>query len=43
MIYYWVTAQSQIHMLPAYAKNVQDNLSEPQLKTLRGLVNQEFG
>ena len=43
VIYYWVTAQSQIYMLLAYAKNVQDNLSEPQLKALRELVKQEFG
>lgn len=43
VIYYWVAAQSQIYMLLAYAKNVQDNLSEAQLKALRELVKQEFG
>ncbi len=43
VIYYWVTAQSQIYMLLAYAKNAQDNLSELQLKALRELIRQEFG
>ena len=41
--YYWVIAKDQIYMLLAYAKNVQDDLSEDQLKTLRALVRQEFG
>jgi hypothetical protein len=43
VIYYWVSAQSQIYMLLAYAKNVQDGLSESQLKALRELIKQEFG
>ena len=43
MIYYWVTARSQIYMLLAYAKNEQDDLSEEQLKALRTLVRQELG
>ena len=43
VIYYWVSAQSQIYMLLAYAKNVQEDLTEQQLRTLRALVQQEFG
>jgi hypothetical protein len=43
VIYYWVTAKSQIYMLLAYAKNAQEDLTEQQLRVLRGLVKQEFG
>ena len=43
VIYYWITARSQIYMLLAYAKNEQENLTDAQLKTLRELVRQEFG
>jgi len=43
VIYYWVTAKSQIYMLLAYVKNEQEDLTEEQLKTLRILVKQEFG
>jgi hypothetical protein len=43
VIYYWVTARSQIYLLLAYAKNAQEDLSEQQLRTLRALVKQEFG
>jgi mRNA-degrading endonuclease RelE of RelBE toxin-antitoxin system len=43
IIYYWITANSQIYMPLAYAKSEQDDLSEEQLKTLRTLVRQEFG
>ena len=43
IIYYWITAKSQIYMLLAYAKSEQDDLSEEQLKTLRTLVRKEFG
>jgi hypothetical protein len=43
VIYYWVVAKDQIYMLLAYAKNVQDDLTQDQLKTLRELVRQEFG
>jgi hypothetical protein len=42
VIYYWVTAKSQIYMLLAYAKNVQEDLTEEQLRILRALVRQEF-
>lgn len=43
VIYYWVTAKSQIFMLLAYAKNVQEDLTEDQLRLMRELVKQEFG
>ncbi len=43
VIYYWVTAKSQIYMLLAYAKNAQEDLTEQQLRVLRALVKQEFG
>ena len=43
VIYYWVTAKSQIYMLLAYAKNVQEDLTEEQLRVMRALVKQEFG
>lgn len=43
VIYYWVTAKSQIYMLLAYAKNVQEDLTEDQLRVMRELVKQEFG
>jgi len=43
VIYYWVGARSQIYRLLAYAKNVQENLTEAQLKVLRELVKREFG
>ncbi len=43
VIFYWVTAKSQIYMLPAYAKNVQEDLTEEQLRVMRELVKQEFG
>jgi len=43
VIYYWVTAKSQIYMLLAYAKNVQEDLTEGQLRLMRDLVKQEFG
>lgn len=43
VIYYWIVARDQIYMLLAYAKNVQDDLTEDQLKALRTLIRQEFG
>ena len=42
VIYYWVTAKSQIYLLLAYAKNVQEDLTEEQLRTLCALVRQEI-
>jgi hypothetical protein len=43
VIYYWVTAQAQVFMLLAYAKNERDDLTAEQLKVLRALVQEEFG
>ena len=43
VIYYWYVSGDQILMLLAYAKNVQDNLTSEQMKTLRQLVKEEFG
>ena len=43
VIYYWVVSRDQIYMLLCYAKNVQDDLSEDQLRTLRALIREEFG
>lgn len=42
MIYYWITAKSQIYMLLAYAKNEQDDLTAEQLKELRSLAKEEL-
>lgn len=42
VIYYWVTAKSQIYMLLVYAKNVREDLTADQLQILRALVKQEF-
>jgi hypothetical protein len=38
VIYYWVTAQNQILMLLAYAKNQQDDLTEEQKQILVKLI-----
>jgi mRNA-degrading endonuclease RelE of RelBE toxin-antitoxin system len=38
VIYYWVTAQERLYI---YSKNVQDDLTEKQLKTLRDTVERE--
>jgi len=43
VIYYWAVSDSQIFMLLAYAKNKQADLTRDQLKTLKTLVEQEFG
>ena len=43
VIYYGITAKSQIYMLLAYAKNEQDDLTAEQLKELRALVKEELG
>jgi len=43
VIYYWAVSDSQIFMLLAYAKNKQADLTRDQLKTLKILVEQEFG
>lgn len=38
VIYYWVTAESQIRMLYAYPKGRQENLTAEQLATLKRIV-----
>ena len=38
MIYYWITSESQILMLMAYAKAHQENLTRAQMEILRALV-----
>ncbi|MEN8217772.1 MAG: hypothetical protein ABFS56_15670 [Pseudomonadota bacterium] len=42
VIYYWVTAQNQILMLLAYAKNQQDDLTEEQKQILIKLIEEEL-
>ena len=42
IIYYWVTEREQILMLFMYPKNVHDNLSAAQLKTLRAIIEEEY-
>jgi hypothetical protein len=41
VIYYWRTAQNQIVLLFLYPKNVRATLTPAELKTLRGLVDDE--
>ena len=38
VIYYWMTDNDQLYMLLAYPKNVQDNLTDTQLKALKKIV-----
>ncbi len=38
VIYYWMTDSDQLYMLWAYPKNVQDNLTDIQLKALKKIV-----
>ena len=42
IIYYWAVQQDQLLMLLIYPKNVQDNLSPSQLRTLRQVVEAEY-
>lgn len=39
VIYYYFTAASQIAMVLAYPKNVQDNLTAAQKKTLKAIID----
>lgn len=43
VIYYWDLAEETFYMLFVFAKNVQEDLSPRQLRTLRGLIREEFG
>ncbi len=40
IIYYLISRRGQIYLLLAYPKNVQDNLSDSQLKELRQIVKE---
>ena len=42
VIYYWAVSKDQILMLFMYPKNVMDDLTPQQLKTLRQIVEKEF-
>lgn len=42
VIYYWISKRETILMLLMYAKNVQEDLTPEQLKTLRNLVEEEL-
>jgi len=38
VIYYWMSADDQLYMLLAYAKNEQENLTDVQVSALRKIV-----
>jgi len=42
VIYYWVVQQQHLLMLLIYPKNVRDDLSPTQLKSLRQIVKAEY-
>jgi mRNA-degrading endonuclease RelE of RelBE toxin-antitoxin system len=42
VIYYWAVASEHLLMLLMYPKNVQDNLSQAQLKMLKQIVEAEY-
>ena len=42
VIYYWAVKQERILMLLIYPKNVKDDITQEQLKTLRKIVKEEF-
>ncbi|MBA3945033.1 MAG: type II toxin-antitoxin system RelE/ParE family toxin [Herpetosiphonaceae bacterium] len=42
VIYYLALGQNQLLMLLMYPKNVQDDLSEEQLKVLKNIVAEEY-
>jgi hypothetical protein len=41
-IYYWAVKKDKILMLMMYAKNERDNLTQDQLKVLRGIIEKEY-
>lgn len=43
VIYYWYEPKVQLHMLLAYGKSDQVDLTPKQLKLLKTLVEREFG
>ena len=42
VIYYWFTSRATILLLFMYPKNVQDNLTQDQLKQLIKIVDEEY-
>ncbi len=42
VIYYWAVTSEHLLMLLMYPKNVQDNLSQAQLKMLKQIVEAEY-
>jgi mRNA-degrading endonuclease RelE of RelBE toxin-antitoxin system len=42
IIYYWAVSRDQLLMLLMYPKNVQDDLTPEQLRTLRRIVETEY-
>ena len=42
VIYYWAVEKDRLLMLLVYAKNVRDDLSTDQLKTLKRIVEDQF-
>ena len=42
VIYYWFTARETILLLFMYPKNVQENLTQDQLKQLKRLIEKEY-
>ena len=42
VIYYWYTADNEIYLLLAYAKNEKANLSPEELKILRRLIEENL-
>jgi hypothetical protein len=43
VIYYWWASNSVCYLVFAYPKNVMDNLTEAQLKTLAQVMTEEIG
>ena len=42
VIYYWFTSQGTILLLFMYPKNVQENLTQDQLKQLKKIIEEEY-
>lgn len=42
VIYYWAVSDEHLLMLLMYPKNVQDNLSQSQLKMLKQIIEDEY-
>jgi hypothetical protein len=38
VIYYWMTKDEQLYMVYAFPKNIQENLTDAQVKALRKVV-----